>query len=193
MPIVMLNSALVAIRGRVVDVVFKTYRDKIVMTRVPRFTPGAATPAQRGRRDRMKAATAFAQRVYASAPAKAFYTDEARRLGRQPLRLAISDHLYCADSPAGDETSADSVRYSAAVRLLDSSASPSRLAPSPACPPKPTRPLAAASVRVSRSAGDRQARSCRVRPKGRVRGRERCAGGEYRNQRTPWTRFTSKR
>jgi hypothetical protein len=144
MPIVILNSALVAIRGRVGDVVFKTYRDKIVMTRVPRFTPGAATPAQRARRDRIKAATAFAQRVYASAPAKAFYADEARRLGRQPFRLAISDHLKCADSPVGDETSAEGVRYSAAVRLLDSSASPSPLPPSPVRPPELTRCPAAA-------------------------------------------------
>jgi hypothetical protein len=118
MPIVTLNSALVAIRGRVGDVVFKTYRDKIVMTRVPRFTSGVATPAQRARRDRLKAATAFAHRVYASRRAKAFYTEEARRLGRQPFRLAISDHLRWVDSPVADRTSAERLRLDAALRLL---------------------------------------------------------------------------
>lgn len=103
MPVVTLNSALVAIRGRVGDVVFKTYRDKVVMTR---------------RRDRLKAATAFAQRVYVNAVVKAFYGDEARRLGRQPFRLAISDHLRCGDRSAATGTSTESARFAAACRML---------------------------------------------------------------------------
>jgi hypothetical protein len=139
MPIVTLNSALVAIRGRVGDVVFKTYRDKIVMTRVPRFVPGAATPAQRARRDRLKAATAFARRVYANTRAKACYADAARRLGRQPFRLAISDHLRCVDSPVADRTSAECRRFAAAVRLLGSPVLSSQM-PAPASTAVPRSP-----------------------------------------------------
>src|SRR5687767_13495827 len=100
-PLGVLNSAfpfIAAIRGRVGDRVFKTYRDKIVVTRVPRFDGYIPTAAQRLRRDRMREATAYAQRIYAHPAAKAFYVTAARKLHRQPFRLAISDYL--SDSTA---------------------------------------------------------------------------------------------
>ena len=93
MAIVRLNSSLTAIRGRIGDVVFKTYRDKVVVTRVPRFDGYIAGAAQRAHRDRMKAATAYAQRVYADSAAKTIYTRVAKACGRQPFRLAIADYL----------------------------------------------------------------------------------------------------
>jgi len=43
MPLILLNPAFVAIRGRVGAVVFKTYRDKVVVTRVPGSSPLRAT------------------------------------------------------------------------------------------------------------------------------------------------------
>ncbi len=162
MPIVTLNSALVAIRGRVGDVVFKTYRDKIVMTRVPRFTPGVATPAQRARRDRLKVATAFAQRVYTSAPARAFYTDEARRLGRQPFRLAISDHLRCADQTAENPTSTESARFAAAGRILSPPAAP----PLPVSSMPRSAPFSSARHRVAEPRYGGPARLTTARAKG---------------------------
>ena len=86
-----------AIRGRVGDVVCKTYGRgrgrKIILTRVPCFDGYVPTAAQRSRRDRMREATAFAQRVHAAAAARAFYTAAAKKIGRQPFRLAISDFL----------------------------------------------------------------------------------------------------
>jgi hypothetical protein len=79
------------------DVVFKTYSRgdarKIVVTRVPNFAGCVPTAAQRIRRDRLREATAYAQRVYADPAAKAFYVAAAQKLGRQAFRLAVSDFL----------------------------------------------------------------------------------------------------
>lgn len=82
-----------AIRGRVWDVVFKTYGRKIVVTCVPSFEGYVPSAAQRARRDRLREATAFAQRVYSEPAAKAFYLAVAKKLGRQAFRLAVSDYL----------------------------------------------------------------------------------------------------
>ena len=46
-----------AIRGRVGDRVYKTYGDKIIVTRVPRFDGYKPSAAQRDRRGRMRAST----------------------------------------------------------------------------------------------------------------------------------------
>jgi hypothetical protein len=82
-----------AFRGRVGERVYKTYGDKIIVTRVPRFDGYVPSVAQRGRRDKMRAATAYARAVYADPAAKAVYVAAARQLGRQPFRLAVSDFL----------------------------------------------------------------------------------------------------
>lgn len=87
-----------AIRGRVGNVVCKTYGRKIVVTRVPRFDGYAPSAAQRSCRDRMQAATAYAQRIYAHPVAKARYVAAAKKLHRQPFRLAVSD--YSPATPA---------------------------------------------------------------------------------------------
>ena len=83
----------VALRGRLGDRVFKTYGDRIVITRVPRFDGYVPSAAQRDRRAKMRDATAYAQAVYANPAAKAVYVAAARELGRQPFRLAVSDFL----------------------------------------------------------------------------------------------------
>ena len=82
-----------AIRGRVGDRVYKTYGDKLVVTRVPRFDGYVPSVAQRLRREKMRAATVYAQAVYADPAAKAVYVAAAKQLRRQPFRLAVSDFL----------------------------------------------------------------------------------------------------
>src|SRR5436189_5504651 len=47
-----------AIRGRVRDRVYKTYGDRIIVTRVPRFDGYVPSAAQRDRREKKRAATA---------------------------------------------------------------------------------------------------------------------------------------
>lgn len=84
----------VAIRGRLGDRVYKTYGTKIITTRVPCFDGYVPTAAQRDRRDKMRAATAYVKAVYADPAAKAVYVAAARALGRRPFRLAISDFLH---------------------------------------------------------------------------------------------------
>jgi hypothetical protein len=93
LPIVRTNSAIVAIRGRIGDVVFKTCRGRIFTTRRPCFAAIPATPPQRAARERMSQAIAYAQHVYADPAAKAYYIATAKGLGRQPFRLAVSDYL----------------------------------------------------------------------------------------------------
>ena len=83
-----------AIRGRVGDRVYKTYGDKIIVTRVPRFDGYTPSAAQRDCRKRMRAATAYARAVYADSAARAVYVAAAKQLGRQPFRLAVSDFLH---------------------------------------------------------------------------------------------------
>lgn len=51
----------VAIHGRVGDRVYKTYGDTFVVTRVPRFEGYVPSAAQRERRDKLRAAIAFAK------------------------------------------------------------------------------------------------------------------------------------
>lgn len=68
----------IAIRGRVGDRVFKTYRYKIVVTRVARFEGYVPSAAQWERREQMRAATAVAKAVYAHPVAKAVYAAAAR-------------------------------------------------------------------------------------------------------------------
>ena len=82
-----------AIRGRLGDRVYKTYGDRIVVTRVPCFDGYEPSAAQRQRREKMRAATAYAQAVYANPAARAIYVAAAKQLGRQPFRLAVSDFL----------------------------------------------------------------------------------------------------
>ena len=87
------NPIIVAVHGRVGDVVYKTYGRKIIITRVPCFDGYVPTAAQRDRRNRMKDATAYAKRIYADPAAKAVYVAAAQTLHRQPFRLAVSDCL----------------------------------------------------------------------------------------------------
>jgi hypothetical protein len=82
-----------SVRGRMGDRVYKTYGDKIVVTRVPCFDGHVPTAAQWQRRAMMRAATAYAQAVYADPVAKAIYAAAAKQLGRQPFRLAVADYL----------------------------------------------------------------------------------------------------
>jgi hypothetical protein len=93
-PLALLGPLCVALRGRIGNRVYKTYGEKIIITRVPRFDGYVPSAAQRERRDRMRAATAFAQSVYADPAAKAVYVAAAKSLGRQPFRLAVSDFLH---------------------------------------------------------------------------------------------------
>ena len=83
-----------AIRGRLGDRVYKTYGDKVIVTRVPCFDGYVPTAAQRERREKLRAATAYAQAVYANPAAKGIYVAAAKQLGRQPFRLAVSDFLH---------------------------------------------------------------------------------------------------
>jgi hypothetical protein len=92
-PLALLGPLYVALRGRIGNRVYKTYGDKIIVTRVPRFDGYKPSDGQRELRNRMRAATAFAQAVYSDQAAKTVYVSAAKALGRQPFRLAVSDFL----------------------------------------------------------------------------------------------------
>jgi hypothetical protein len=116
-----------AIRGRLGDRVYKTYGDKVIVTRVPCFDGYVPTAAQRERRKKLRAATAYAQAVYADPAAKAIYVTAAKQLGRQPFRLAVSDFLRGRPRVKLDLASKPLLRESAAP--ADASKGNSRAAP----------------------------------------------------------------
>ena len=128
MAIVQLNSALTALHGRVGDRIYKTYGRKVVETRVPCFDGYIPTTAQHARRALLREATAFAQRIYADPAAKAAYVAAARRLHRQPFRLAIADYLL-APTPAAIDLSRFPPGEAETIRRL--------LAPPRFAPPRP--------------------------------------------------------
>lgn len=122
-------SAIVALHGRIGDRVYKTYRHRygrnrnlIVVTRVASFAGYTPSAAQRTQRERMRAATAYAQRVYADPAAKAIYVAAARALGRQPFRLAVADHLAGRVLPAAKPT--DDPRPALGRRVAEQSPTP---------------------------------------------------------------------
>jgi hypothetical protein len=132
-----------AIRGRLGDRVYKTYGDKVIVTRVPCFDGYVPTAAQRKRREKLREATAYAQAVYADPAAKAIYVAAAKQLGRQPFRLAVADFLrgrprvkldLAAKSPAkvsGRNSPAGTRRVPAPSRLhlVHPHSRPSRMPP----------------------------------------------------------------
>jgi hypothetical protein len=82
-----------AIRGRIGNLVFRTYRGKIIVSRAPNFDGYVPTAAQRKQRQRMREAASYARCIYADPAAKAFYLAVAQKLNRQPFRLAVADYL----------------------------------------------------------------------------------------------------
>ena len=127
-----------AIRGRVRDRVYKTYGDKIIVTRVPRFDGYVPSAAQRDRREKMRAATAYARAVYADPAARAVYVAAAKQLGRQPFRLAVSDFLHGRPrvtlAPATPETRKDPKAPRTPANLPAADSPPANVPRTPAAP-----------------------------------------------------------
>jgi hypothetical protein len=81
------------LRGRVGDLVYKWYGDKVVVTRVPQFRPQKPSKAQKIQRQGFKAAMSYAQKVLADPERRAAYAPIARKRRRSIQVLAISDFL----------------------------------------------------------------------------------------------------
>ncbi len=92
-----LNPILKQLRGRVGDLVFRHYGDKVVVSRAPDFSNYRPTPAQRAQRKRFRAAVAYAQAVLKSTKTAAHYQRRARKEGGKAFTLAIRDYMRGKD------------------------------------------------------------------------------------------------
>jgi hypothetical protein len=95
-----LNSILEQVRGKVGDLVFRHYGDKVVVSRAPDFTGQERTAGQLAMQERFRQATQYAKLALTDPAAKAVYEAAARATGRPLFSLAVADFLH---TPSADE------------------------------------------------------------------------------------------
>jgi hypothetical protein len=88
-----LNSITTHFRGRVGDVIFKRYGDKLVASRLPRFKTTKPTASQKPRRELFQAASAYAVIVQTKPGLYAEYAVTAAKAERTVRSLAIRDFM----------------------------------------------------------------------------------------------------
>lgn len=87
-----LNSALRGLRGRIGDLIYKQYGDKVVVTRVPKFS-GQWSKKQHDRRKKFGDASAYAERVRSDPELRAVYAPAAKKRRMAIRPFAIKDYL----------------------------------------------------------------------------------------------------
>ena len=97
---VKLNPVLENIRGKIGDLVFKRYRDEVVITRAPESGDRTPTPAQAAQQERFKLAVLYGNMVIADPEKRAIYASAAGRKGVPVFALTVGDFL---NAPAVDE------------------------------------------------------------------------------------------
>lgn len=97
---VRLNPVLEKIRGKVGDLVFKRYRDEVVISRTPQSGERQPTPAQASQQERFKLAVLYGNTVLADPEKRAIYEAAAERKGVPVFALTVGDFL---NAPAVDE------------------------------------------------------------------------------------------
>jgi hypothetical protein len=97
---VKLNPVLEGFRGKIGDLVFKRYRDEVVVGRVPDTGGRTPTARQAAHRERFRLATVYGSTVVADPATKAVYEPAAKQKGLTVFALTIADFL---NAPAVDE------------------------------------------------------------------------------------------
>jgi hypothetical protein len=90
---VKLNPVMEQVRGKIGDLVFRRYEDRIVVARRPNRDGLVPTTGQTDHRERFRQAAAYAQGAFADPTQKALY-DAAGKARRKPaFALAVGDYL----------------------------------------------------------------------------------------------------
>lgn len=88
-----LNTALLGLRGRVDEWIYKRYRYGIVVTRRPRMENVVWSPAQKAHRRRVRAAGAFYRSVLADPKLKQRYSAMAIARGIPLSAVTLAEYL----------------------------------------------------------------------------------------------------
>src|SRR4051812_39130308 len=96
-------------RGRIGDIVYKRYGDKLVASRIPRFKSTKPTAGQKPRRELFQAASAYAVIVRTKSGLHAEYIAEGILRKRTPRSLAIRDFMRAAAMGAVDVSGINAV------------------------------------------------------------------------------------
>ena len=95
-----LNSVLIGLQGKVGNLVFKHFRDGIVVAQKPQANDHDPTSSQLAQRERFKLAVAYGKAVLADPTRKAPYEAFAKKKRKRAIDLCIADFLH---PPSVDE------------------------------------------------------------------------------------------
>jgi len=162
MAIATFNPSFTPLRGKVGGLVFKRYRDKVVVTRAPMFSK-PWSPAQQAARTRFAEASAYARTVQADPVLRASYALIATRRGLTIRSVAISAYLHGRTEPSA--TTKSPPRRPPPIRKTNGNGS--RFKP-PVLPARRSRPI----------------------PRQPTLPKRKCHGYELRAERSPDTNLT---
>ncbi len=97
---VKLNPILEALYGKVGDLVFKRYGDRVIVSRKPDLSGHQPTAAQLEHQKRFRQATLYGKMVMADPEARALYDEAAKAKGKPILSLMVADFF---NAPSVDE------------------------------------------------------------------------------------------
>jgi len=88
-----MNPVVSRLRGKIGDLVFRQYKDKVVVGLRALVDGSEPTPSQRSQRERFRLATAYGKWVFADPALKAAYAKVAQARGQTTFGLAMADFL----------------------------------------------------------------------------------------------------
>ena len=88
---VLLNPALRELRGKMGDLAYRRMYGKQTLMKTPDMSRVKWSKAQKEHRKRFKQAVAYARSALADPNVRAQYEKVAKKTGRQPFRVAVSD------------------------------------------------------------------------------------------------------
>lgn len=93
MATIKLSPLIERLSGKVGDLVFRTYRNRVVLSARPRPSRTPPSQAQLAQRARFREATLYARRALEAPEARAFYEGLAEQRGKPVNSIAIADFL----------------------------------------------------------------------------------------------------
>lgn len=99
---VKLNPVLELINGKVGDLVFKRYQDKVVIARKVDPSDQEPTPAQQAVRERFRAGALYGKQAAADPAVKALYVARAKAKAQPFFSLMVADYLHAPTVTAVD-------------------------------------------------------------------------------------------
>ncbi len=94
------NPVFEQVRGKVGDLVFKRYGDRVIMARKPDLSDQKPTEAQLAQREQVRQAALYGKMVMADPETKSLYEDAAQAKGVPVFSLAVADFF---NAPSVDE------------------------------------------------------------------------------------------